>query len=598
MRVITVATNMERSREGREGSVARLLEKAVSLVAPEWTAKIANAAEIGGSGGHGDHGDIAARVRAAMRECNADVCILDAGIDLLGESPEVADIADLVVVPVDAGAALSPGVVQLAEQLGGSGIDFVFVVCGAPLADVDDVTLMALVQRGTVAPWSIEAPATARAEDEDVLALVRYLFRRAPEGRRYEADGRAGAAEGQEDRRAFRRWTISWPLSVITDKGRQEATLVDISGSGLGFKSEAAFSAGQSIQVAIPSLGTFDAEVVRSNGDLVGARFRIPVNGTETLAAKIQHVMDMQRHEWLRAKRDGGRSGSPGAMPGDGRGQLAPARTGRIIAVVNTKGGTGKSTLAIHLAAAMAEAGRRVVTADLDQDQGTFTQFLENRRARPDAGDLLMPAAHYDGRRADDGEILDAIEQHAREGANVIVDTAGRHDASLRELLASCDHVVTPVNDSFLDLAAVAGDRNGRNTDDGGSVAAMVREARAGGGETRPEWWIVRTRLTPLFSRNKARIADAIADLAREDEVRAGEGLMERVIYRELYREGLTVFDIGRVDGSRLRLSHLAAKQEVRTLLWRLLDATPRERERPAAPRSGPARVATLSGVA
>src|SRR6187401_9523 len=51
----------------------------------------------------------------------------------------------------------------------------------------------------------------------------------------------------------------------------------------------------------------------------------------------------------------------------------------RVITVANEKGGSGKSTVAIHLAVALLRAGQRVATIDLDARQRTFTRYVENR---------------------------------------------------------------------------------------------------------------------------------------------------------------------------------------------------------------------------
>ena len=53
----------------------------------------------------------------------------------------------------------------------------------------------------------------------------------------------------------------------------------------------------------------------------------------------------------------------------------------RVIVVANEKGGSGKSTVAMHIAIALMKAGRRVATIDLDSQQQTFTHYIENRRA-------------------------------------------------------------------------------------------------------------------------------------------------------------------------------------------------------------------------
>ena len=56
-------------------------------------------------------------------------------------------------------------------------------------------------------------------------------------------------------------------------------------------------------------------------------------------------------------------------------------RSAHVIVVANEKGGTGKSTLSIHITVALLKAGYRVASIDLDTRQRTLTRFLENRQS-------------------------------------------------------------------------------------------------------------------------------------------------------------------------------------------------------------------------
>src|ERR1700691_2485377 len=51
-----------------------------------------------------------------------------------------------------------------------------------------------------------------------------------------------------------------------------------------------------------------------------------------------------------------------------------------VIVLGNVKGGSGKSTTAMHIAVALPQAGQRVATIDLDSRQRSFTHYVENRR--------------------------------------------------------------------------------------------------------------------------------------------------------------------------------------------------------------------------
>src|SRR5260370_36967630 len=56
-------------------------------------------------------------------------------------------------------------------------------------------------------------------------------------------------------------------------------------------------------------------------------------------------------------------------------------RSAHVIVVGNEKGGTGKSTLSIHIVIDLLKAGYRVASIDLDTRQRTLTRFLENRQS-------------------------------------------------------------------------------------------------------------------------------------------------------------------------------------------------------------------------
>ena len=51
-----------------------------------------------------------------------------------------------------------------------------------------------------------------------------------------------------------------------------------------------------------------------------------------------------------------------------------------VIVVGNEKGGSGKSTVAIHIAVALMKSGASVATIDIDSRQSSFTRYIENRR--------------------------------------------------------------------------------------------------------------------------------------------------------------------------------------------------------------------------
>ena len=260
-------------------------------------------------------------------------------------------------------------------------------------------------------------------------------------------------------------------------------------------------------------------------------------------------------------------------------------RSAHVIVLGNEKGGSGKSTTAMHIAVALLKAGQRVATIDLDSRQKTFTRYVENRRdsARRSGSRLEVPdhfcIARADGIRVDENEAAEfggfaaAINEAEHTHDFVVVDTPGNDTYLMRLAHSMADTLVTPLNDSFLDFDVLGSVDPATFEITGVShYAKMVRHARrqrriVDGGLT--DWIVVRNRLALLGSRNKKLVGECLGRLGLRLGFRATEGFSERVVFREFFPHGLTALDI--LDeatlGSRPNLSHLTARQEVRALI-------------------------------
>jgi len=255
----------------------------------------------------------------------------------------------------------------------------------------------------------------------------------------------------------------------------------------------------------------------------------------------------------------------------------------RVVVVGNRKGGSGKSTAAIHLVSGLLNAGYGVGAVDLDGGQATLSHFVENRQrlARDHGLRIELPQlCRVDPSRETDLARLEADESRRFAQAfgslidrdYIVVDTPGSDSLLSRLGHTLADVLVTPLNDSFLDLdVLVRVDLDGRRILGPSDYAVAVLD-RWGvktmlSGE--PIAWIVmRNRVSHTGSRNQAQLRGLLEDLAPRLGFRLVEGFGERVIYRELFYQGLTVLDpLDRLHPRAGSHSNGQARKEIWSLL-------------------------------
>lgn len=123
------------------------------------------------------------------------------------------------------------------------------------------------------------------------------------------------------------------------------------------------------------------------------------------------------------------------------------------LAIVATKGGVGKTTLAVHLAAAAQRDGLRVVILDLDQ-QGSAAQWGKDRqRLAKDHGAWFKTPLEV--RRVFANDLVEAIDQARDEGFDfAIIDTPPHADFPAARAVEVADAVLVPTRPGYFDLHA------------------------------------------------------------------------------------------------------------------------------------------------
>jgi len=264
----------------------------------------------------------------------------------------------------------------------------------------------------------------------------------------------------------------------------------------------------------------------------------------------------------------------------------------QVIVLGNEKGGSGKSTAAMHLIVGLLRDGYRVGAIDLDARQATLGGYLAAREIFAAAKGVALPmplraAVHRSERdsRADaEAEERErfgaALDDLARRCEIVVIDCPGSDTYLSRLGHAHADTLVTPINDSFVDFAMLAKvDPDRHDIVQPSIYSEMVWEARKrrfARDRGRIDWIVMRNRLGASEARNKRDVGATLDALAKRIGFRTVRGFGERVIFRELYLQGLTLMDVKEAGlGISMGMSHVAARAEVRSLIGAIRKPAP-----------------------
>jgi chromosome partitioning protein len=259
-------------------------------------------------------------------------------------------------------------------------------------------------------------------------------------------------------------------------------------------------------------------------------------------------------------------------------------RRAHLIVLGNEKGGSGKSTTAMHLIVGLLRDGYRVGAIDLDARQGTLSNYLVARAgyAQRHGVELPLPMARSvlrsgkdsraEAEAAERAELETALGDLSATCDIIVADCPGADTFLSRQAHASADTLITPINDSFVDFAMLAKvDPDDHAVINPSIYSEMVWEARKrrfARDRARIDWIVMRNRMGSTEMRNKRDVGATLEALAKRIGFRTVKGFGERVIFRELYLQGLTLMDVREAGlPITLGMSHIAARAEVRALL-------------------------------
>jgi chromosome partitioning protein len=254
-----------------------------------------------------------------------------------------------------------------------------------------------------------------------------------------------------------------------------------------------------------------------------------------------------------------------------------------VVVIGNQKGGSGKSTFAMHIIVALLKAGKRVAYFDLDLNQLTLTRYLGNRHqwVRKHEQKLELPdhypvteevhsatltrfisrlkkigRSHKDdlngssalSHSADLSQFISQLKKIGRAHKHdfIVIDTPGGVQHLSLIVHGMADTLITPINDSLVDLDVLVAMEQSEQEPQPSVYAKMVwraLEARRKVTGRTTDWIVVRNRLESVESSNQHQITQVLDVIQRTVGFRVARGLLERPVYREFFAAGLTVLD-------------------------------------------------------
>lgn len=192
-----------------------------------------------------------------------------------------------------------------------------------------------------------------------------------------------------------------------------------------------------------------------------------------------------------------------------------------IIVIGSQKGGVGKSTLAVSIAACLLSLGKKVLIVDADDQKSVLTWYNN----RPEN----LPHIPVTGAT---GNIKAMLIEHAKSYEYVIADCAGRDSAEMRSGLMAADVFISPLRPSQMDLDVVP------HTCSVFTAAKDFNEKVRG-------YLVLNMTPTNMFINEGNQAAEVLKDFPQMHLT--DSRVCDRKAHRDAWAEAMTIYETGNV---------------------------------------------------
>lgn len=243
----------------------------------------------------------------------------------------------------------------------------------------------------------------------------------------------------------------------------------------------------------------------------------------------------------------------------------------KIIGFSSTKGGSGKSTCACSIGAALSIRGYRVLIIDLDVPQYTTYRFFQNREKFLKNDIMLIKNIFFEsilqhGKENDYRELLLELleKEQATEYDFIIIDSGGYYN-HLTKLTIEFSHVlITPINLSAIDFDILFSYNASIDNISEGKYTKYVRESK--NSDRRLKWFVVPNRCHQIATQYQHKCLDVLRAMGDLIGYKVTSSIIDRSIYSQGFDRGITCFDSVESYFPNSQLTTLSARKEINSI--------------------------------